>query len=253
MDDLNALVILQARMGSSRLPGKVMLPINGKPMIYWQLERIKQSKCIDGIVVATSTDSSDDQLADFLISTGVEVVRGPLTNVAVRFSMVVDKFKPKNFIRLTGDCPFVMPELIDSMLKVFNEKDVDYLSNTSKPMYPDGLDIEIVRSESFLSLLKFELSDSEKEHVTLGIYTRPKVFTLASFSFEKDLSNLRWTVDYPEDYAFVVKIFAHFQNREFEFGLKELIDFLSSESAPKNSISGELRNESLKNLPNERE
>ena len=132
------IAILQARMSSSRLPGKVLCEINGKPMIYWQLQRIYQAKKVEKVIVATSTDSTDDQLVDFLISEKTLFVRGSLNNVKERFDTVITQFPSDSFVRLTGDCPLVMPSLIDDLVDTFHEADVDYLSIRSNPPFLMG-------------------------------------------------------------------------------------------------------------------
>ena len=129
MEKRNNLAVLQARMSSNRLPGKVLMEVNGKPMIYWQIQRILQSKEISKIVVATSDYPADDVLVKYLESINCSFVRGSLEDVLARFIKVENIYSPDSIIRLTGDCPLVMPELIDSMLKKFYEVNVQYLSN----------------------------------------------------------------------------------------------------------------------------
>lgn len=239
------LAILQARMSSSRLPGKVLREINGKPMIYWQLQRIYRAKNVDKVIVATSTDSTDDPLVDFLISEKALYVRGSLNNVKERFDNVITQFPTESFIRLTGDCPLVMPSLIDDLVDAFHEADVDYLSNTIQPTFPDGLDVEVVKTEAFRKLDNAPLSKAEIEHVTYGLYSRTGQFTTQNFVNSQDLSNLRWTVDYQEDLEFVRNVFSHFTGREDSFNLTELLDFLGNNRELKSTIDANRRNESL--------
>lgn len=239
------LAILQARMSSSRLPGKVMMQINDVPMIYRQIERIKQSRTINDLIVATSTDSSDDLLVEYLNNKGVRVFRGSLDDVLSRFLEIEIQVKPTTIIRLTGDCPLVMSELIDKMIIRFDESNVDYLSNTLEPTYPDGLDVEIIKASAIRRLAKFELSDAEREHVTLGIYRRPSIFKLENFRGEEDLSQNRWTVDYLEDLHFVRQVFSAFHGVESTFSYAETIMFLNDNPRLKSAISPDRRNEKL--------
>ena len=239
------IAILQARMSSRRLPGKVLREINGKPMIYWQLQRIYRAKNVDKVIVATSTDTTDDPLIDFLISEEALYVRGSLDNVKERFDNVIAQFPTESFIRLTGDCPLVMPSLIDDLVDAFHEADVDYLSNTIKPTFPDGLDIEVVKTEAFRKLDNASLSKAEIEHVTYGLYSRTGQFTTQNFVNSEDLSNLRWTVDYQEDLEFVRKVFSYFTGREDSFNLIELLDYLGNNRELKSTIDANRRNESL--------
>jgi len=222
----DTLVVLQARMSSSRLPGKVMLEINNKPMIYWQIKRILNAKKVSSLVIATSLDSSDEALCQFLEGHSFNVYRGSLNNVLSRFLEVSEKYPHDSLIRLTGDCPLVMPELVDQMVEAFYEKDVDYLSNTLDPTYPDGLDIEILKQGVLEKLSTFNLEPKELEHVTFGIYKRPETFQLSNFSNKSNHSQERWTVDYQEDFEFVRSIFARFTGLETEFTYQEVIDFL---------------------------
>jgi spore coat polysaccharide biosynthesis protein SpsF len=244
------LAILQARMSSSRLPGKVMMEINGKPMIYWQIQRILEAETVNELVIATSIDSTDDSLANFLEDNSVKFHRGSLDNVLSRFTEVANKYPHDALIRLTGDCPLVMPRLIDLMVDKYYEQDVDYLSNTLTPTFPDGLDIEIVRSGVLEKLSTFELESKEFEHVTYGVYNRPEIFKLANYFNQIDRSLDRWTVDYQEDLEFVRAIFKKFSGQEAVFTYQEVINFLTNNPEPQSQIHGHLRNEQLQKEQN---
>jgi len=220
---LKNLVILQARMSSSRLPGKVLAEINGQPMIFWQLQRIARAEGVDGLVVATSIDSSDDELAFYLKNLGVEVSRGPLTDVVSRYAAVLKQKKCDYFIRLTGDCPLIMPELISEMVSDFENHPADYYSNTLNLSYPDGLDTEFISTSAFARLQSYDLNSAEREHVTLGIYSRPEIFSLRNRKSKTDLKDHRWTVDTRDDLNFVRKVFEFFRGRESVFSIEELL------------------------------
>jgi spore coat polysaccharide biosynthesis protein SpsF len=239
-------VFLQARMSSKRFPGKVMKEINGKPMIAWQIQRILQSTMISEVVVLTSTDNSDDILVDYLESIGVAVFRGSLEDVHSRFLEAIKIYEPRIFIRVTGDCPLVMSNIIDEMINRFRLEMPEYMSSALKPTFPDGLDVEIVSSDAFLRLNEYQLSLEEREHATLGIWKRPLEFRLESFENVVDLSGERWTVDYPEDLEFVRRIFGHMEGKEATFLLEDVLELLSTHRDIRNSLSGELRNIALK-------
>jgi spore coat polysaccharide biosynthesis protein SpsF len=241
------LVILQARMSSTRLPGKVLAVINERPMIYWQIMRIIKAKQVDEIIVATSTDQSDDVLAEFLHQNGFLVERGSIENVLERFLQILEHTKDyENIVRLTADCPLVMPSLIDEMLTKFDCSNIDYLSNALEPTFPDGLDIEIVKRSAITRLGDYLLSTAEMEHVTLGLRNRTKDFVVENYSQEPDLSNLRWTVDYEEDLEFVRGVYAEFKGNEAVFGYQDLLNLLTTKPELKSKISGNLRNVTLK-------
>ena len=250
MEIIEALVIVQARMSSTRLPGKVLKLVNGMPVIYWQIERIKKSSMNLRIVVATSNDASDDQLVNFLISKNIEVFRGSLDNVYSRFIEVAKSLKYEIIVRSTADCPFFMPEILDEMLRDFVRSEVDYLSNTNPPTYPDGLDIEIFKFDALISLESRDLTKMEKEHVTYGIYTRPEEFTLKNYSNKENLSNLRWTLDYFEDLLFIRQVFKNWISSEDKFGFEDLLVFLRQNTSLHSEIEGNRRNEQLERLEN---
>jgi len=244
------LAILQARTTSSRLPGKVMMNINGRPMIFWQIQRILQATKVNELVVATSTESTDDLLVKFLEDNLVPVHRGSLDDVLSRFIEVAAKHPHDALVRLTGDCPLVMPKLMDQMIDEFFERDVDYLSNTLVPTFPDGLDIEIVKYGVLEKLSSFTLRNNDLEHVTYGVYSRPEIFRLSNFLNEFDQSNERWTVDYQEDLDFVRTIFKAFSGREALFSYQELQEFLKQNPNLNSQINEFKRNEHLKNDKN---
>jgi spore coat polysaccharide biosynthesis protein SpsF len=222
-----------------------MLPINGVPMIQRQIERIKLAEGVDELIVATSIDKSDDPLVEFLRLQGVRVFRGSLNDVLSRFLEIESAENPTAVIRLTGDCPLVMPELIDLMVAQFYEKKVDYLSNTLEPTFPDGLDIEIIGAAAIRKLASLDLSSAEHEHVTLGIYTRPLEFTLDNYRNKENLSQNRWTVDYLEDLLFVRQVFNAFKGREATFTFEETMLFLDANPDLRSVISTDRSNEVL--------
>jgi spore coat polysaccharide biosynthesis protein SpsF len=241
------LVILQARMSSSRLPGKVLATINGKPMIHWQIMRLEMARNVNQIVVATSTDQSDDPLVHSLQNNGYLVQRGSLDNVLDRYLEVIRKFgEYQNVVRLTADCPLVMPEIVDKMITEFGKLNVDYLSNSLEPTFPDGLDVEIMKRSALEKLAKSQLSAAEKEHVTLGFRDKAREFAIGNYSQDLNFSNYRWTVDYQQDLEFVKRIYAEFQGRERTFGYQDLLGLLEAKPELINEISGNLRNVALK-------
>lgn len=199
--------------------------MNGKTMIEWQIQRLLQSN-IEQIVLATSNNESDDELATLVRKMGIQVFRGPLDDVLERFLQVLNSYKPTNFVRLTGDCPLVMPEIINKMLKEFEIDEFDYYTNSVKRTYPDGLDVEIVKSSALRKLNEFQLSSYEREHVTLGFHHRDRDFALGYHTQANNLQDLRWTVDTQADLDFVREVFKKFKGREDSFGYSDLLEFL---------------------------
>lgn len=241
------LAIIQARMSSSRLPGKVMQEINGIPSIKFQIDRLQKAK-IDSIVVATSTHESDDELVDYLTSLNVDVRRGSLDDVADRFLNVLHEYKPDNFLRLTADCPLVMPLLVNEMLDVFEADKTDYLSNTAPPTFPDGLDVEIVNTDAFTRLISSGLTDFEREHVTLGFKSRLDDFSLRNFESSSDLSDFRWTIDYPEDLEYIRSLAKYLHGKESVFTFQDILAIIESHPKLVNRIGSEFRNIALRSF-----
>jgi glutamate-1-semialdehyde 2,1-aminomutase len=226
--NVHTLVILQARMSSRRLPGKVLLTLNDKPMIYWQIKRILRAKSITKLVVAISEHPSDDILANYLDEIAQEYIRGPLDNVLERFIQANKLYNPQSIVRITGDCPFVMPEIIDSIVNLFNETKYDYVSNVVDLTFPDGLDVEVFKANILEKLMNYPLTCAEKEHVTLGILNRKDDFIIGNYSNSKNLSHYRWTVDTVEDYNFVSKIFTNFRSSEGTFTFDDIQRFIEN-------------------------
>jgi spore coat polysaccharide biosynthesis protein SpsF len=220
------LAIVQARMSSTRLPGKVLAALHGRPMILRQLERLAQSTRIDTLVVATSTDATDDALAATLLAEGIEVRRGPLDDVAERFHRVVREFQPQTVVRLTADCPLCDPEVIDRVITEHIASEADYTSNVIRRTYPQGLDVECMKPAAFERLMSGPLTAAEREHVTIGLYSRPDEFTLHSVTQHEDLSAHRWTVDRPDDLEFVREVYDRLYDAAPRFRQADILDLV---------------------------
>jgi len=241
------LVILQARMNSKRLPNKAMRTINDIPMIMIQISRILKAKEIDKVIVATTNEESDDFLCEYLVENKIDVFRGSTNDVLERFFQASCIYGSEVIVRLTADCPLVMPEVIDEMLLQFDDLGVEYFSNVLEETYPDGLDVEIFSVEALKKLRSLQLNTIEKEHVTLGIYRRQNMFKAKNYPYTQNLSALRWTVDYIEDFEFVEQIFKNFLGFESEFGMQDVLEFLAENDHVRNTRDSRFRNFNLHN------
>lgn len=239
------MAIVQARIGSSRFPRKVLAEIYNQPMILRQLSRIRQSSYIDEIIIAIPEGLQNDELAETLQNFEYRVIRGSENNVLARFLKVIMESNPDVCIRLTADCPLVMPEIIDEMLSEFLRLNPDYLSNTIQPTFPDGLDVEIFSPNALIKLSDLHLKEYEKEHVTIGFHNRQDRFKVRNFNSSKDYSSFRWTVDFEEDLPFVREVYGHFAGAESEFSYKDVLDWLNASKAHESLMSSHKRNESL--------
>ena len=226
MHQKTMLVILQARLGSSRLPGKVMKIVNGRPILLWQLDRIRTTYGVTEIIVATTNKDLDDKLCSMLAKEHIRTWRGDEQDVLQRYCDIIRIEDPDWIMRLTGDCPLFMPEICKEMISVFPRNHVDYFSNTLERTFPKGCDIEIVRAVSLLELEKFAKSPAEREHVTYGLYTRPNDFRCANFSSLSNDSSYRWTLDTAVDLQFIESVYAHFAGKEIEFGYSDVMELI---------------------------
>lgn len=218
------LAILQARSSSTRFPNKVLADLAGDAMIIQQIKRLKESKLINKIVVATSIDPSDDLLTDLLKVEEIPYYRGSLNNVLERFIDIIRIEKPKVVVRLTADCPLTDPNVIDLVISRHLASGSDYTSNTINPTFPDGLDVECVSPSVLMNLLAGSPTEVECEHVTYGLYNRPGFCAMESVEQDIDHSNLRWTVDIPEDLDFVRSVYAAFAPDYYSFRQEDLLD-----------------------------
>lgn len=241
------LLIIQARTSSSRLPNKVLKEVNGKPILEWQTQRVLQTTGLDQVVIATSTESTDDEIVEIGKRCGISTIRGELHDVYSRFIKVVDIYNPEYLVRVTGDCPLYMPNLCEAMLKEFKQSEVDYLSNTQPPSYPDGCDVEIIRTSALRQLQKLMLTESEREHVTLGIYNRKELFTCKNFMNSIDESNHRWTLDTQDDFDFIAQVYREFVGRELTFTYSDVMRLLELNPKLARYDTGDMRNSGLDN------
>lgn len=224
--ELETLFIVQARVSSKRLPSKVLKLINSRPILEWQILRVMQTSGPNQVVLATSEEIEDDQIESLASNCGIPTVRGSLNNVYSRFVKTVDIYRPKVVVRITGDCPLFMPKLCESMLKEFENRNVDYLSNVLDPTYPDGCDIEIFSSNALKQLGTFDLTASELEHVTLGIYNRKNIFKCENFFNSQDDSAYRWTLDTADDLNFIANVYNKFAGFELSFTYEDVMLYL---------------------------
>jgi glutamate-1-semialdehyde aminotransferase/spore coat polysaccharide biosynthesis protein SpsF (cytidylyltransferase family) len=209
---MKVLALIQARMGSTRLPGKVMKPILGRPMVELLLKRLSGAKLIDQIVLATSEQPENDALADHVRSIGFEVFRGSENDVLDRFYHAAQLYKGDAIIRITADCPLIDPGVVDEVIAAFTKSDVDYMCNILPPTYPDGLDTEIFTAASLERAFKEATRPLEREHVTPYI-RESGLFTTGNVANDVDHSKERWTVDEPADFQVVEAVFTHFHPR----------------------------------------
>jgi len=220
-------VIIQARSDSSRFPKKVFEKIEGKYLIWHVINRIKQAKSVEQIVLATTTLNEDKKLLEIASDLNILGFSGDENNVLNRFYDCATQIDADPIIRITGDCPLIDPLLLNTMIEFFLEHDYDYISNRIIPTFPDGLDIEIF---TFNALKKAKSNSkwlSELEHVTPYISKNPDKFKLFNFKNKNNLSHLRWCVDEKEDLIFVKKIYEKLTPKLI-FSMDEILKILKN-------------------------
>lgn len=218
---INTLAIVQARMGSTRFPGKVMQSLVGKPMIELLLHRLAKASLVDQIVLATADSDENKPLVDHVQKLGIAVYRGSEENVLKRYYEAAKPYRPKTVVRITGDCPLVDPQLVDIILTNFEQNSCDYYANTTPPTFPDGLDIEVFTFAALKTANFAAKLPAEREHVTPYIRDSEQ-FTTANYRHAIDYSTERWTVDEVGDFEVVSNIFEHFYPR-LDFGWLEVL------------------------------
>ncbi len=222
---MKRVAIVQARMHSTRLPGKVMTELAGKPMLYYVVHRARQASNLDMVAVATSDQPADDIIAQYCGEIGIPFFRGSLDDVLDRYYQAARWYSADVIVRLTADCPLIDPGIIDRVVGVFQAGNYDYVSNIHNPTYPDGLDTETFTLQAIERAWREATLKSEREHVTSYIWKHPNLFHLANVENDIDLSALRWTVDEPQDLEFVRRIY-HYLGPTSSFGMIEVLALL---------------------------
>lgn len=224
------LAILQARMTSSRLPGKVLLPILGRPMMLRQIERLQRCRSLDALVVATSTEASDDPIVSACDTAGVSTFRGSLTDVLGRFEAAARLYQPDVVVRLTADCPLADPLIVDRVVGAFGEGECDFASNTIVRTFPRGLDVEVMSRRVLEEAAREAVLPREREHVTPFLRARPDRYRLKNVADAIDRSSLRWTVDEPADFEFVRRVYERLYPRNPAFTFLDVLELAEHDS-----------------------
>ncbi len=220
---------IQARMGSTRLPGKVLKKVLGRSLLDFLIERLSQSKEIDDIVVVTSELSADDVLVSFCNDRGITFFRGSEEDVLDRYYQAALQRKVDAVVRITADCPLIDPEIVDQVIQVFkkNEGVVDYVSNSLERTFPRGLDVEIFSFQALQMASQCAFRPEEREHVTVYLYRHPEIFRLRNVAHQPVLHSHRWTVDTSEDFALVRFILENLYPSHPQFRLNDILQLLA--------------------------
>ncbi len=222
---MKTVIITQARMTSTRLPGKVMLLAAGKPLLEFHLERLQRVTLAQQVVVATTVNAEDDVLVEYCLRKNIAYYRGSEYDVLSRFHGAAAEHGAERVVRVTSDCPLIDPEVVDRVLRHHSENpELDYVSNILERTYPRGLDCEAFSFHALSQAFAEAKSPYEREHVTPFIHSQPSRFRLGSIRHERVLSHHRWTVDTPEDLLLIRKILEDVYPRKPEFVLEDCLE-----------------------------
>jgi spore coat polysaccharide biosynthesis protein SpsF len=221
------IAIVQARMGSTRFPSKVLEEIAGKPMLWHLMKRLSFSRNLDDYVVATTDRPQDGRIADFCRSQKMSLFRGQEEDVLDRYYQAAREFSAEVIVRITADCPLIDPWVIDDVIALRERNQADYASNVDPPTFPDGLDVEVITFDALQKAWNEAKLNYQREHVTSYITEHPDLFKLVNLKYKSDLSSWRLTVDEKEDLELVRLIYANLYRPGHLFSLEEIVGFIS--------------------------
>ena len=234
---MKTVAIIQARMSSTRLPDKVLMPVLGKPLLGWMLDRVASCSEIDEIIVATTKNKRDDAIEEFTKLLNCRLYRGNEEDVLDRYYQAACSVKCDTVVRITADCPLLDPKILSTMIRQFSSEDLDFLSN-SEPLpssWPDGMDVSIVSFNALHKAWKNSIKPSEREHVTFHFWNNLTSFKCKRIEHEPDWSKYRLTIDYPEDFEILKIIIEYFGANNPEainkISMEEIVSFLDTNPA----------------------
>jgi spore coat polysaccharide biosynthesis protein SpsF len=225
---LKVVAIVQARMSSTRLPGKVLKNLEGETVLARVVRRLRRAEGIDELLVATTDNAADDAIVAECRSCSVPVFRGDEEDVLDRYFRAAQLTKAQIIVRITSDCPLIDPEIVDKTISAFLEERPDYASNSVVRTYPRGLDTEVISFDALAKAWQTARTPYQRTHVTPYIYEHPAEFKILSVTADTDYSKHRWTVDTAEDLEFVRAIFARLKDRA-AFRSRDVFDLLDRE------------------------
>ena len=221
------LAILQARMSSKRLPGKVMALLAGQPMVWRQIERLRRSRTVDKVIVATSNEPSDDALAGYLVARGQPVFRGAPTDLLDRFARCAEGAgTPSHVVRITGDCPFIDPQIIDAAVKLAIASGADYTANRLPASFPAGLEVEVIAGPALIAAAARERDPKARVSPTHFLRADARKFSHATLKAPRDFSALNWRIKTPADLAFARSVYDALHAADPEFGFEDVLDLI---------------------------
>lgn len=240
---MNVVAIIQARMGSNRLPRKVLLKLYGKTILEHVVERVSCARRVEKVIVATTVKNEDSDIADLAMKAGYAMYRGSENDVLDRYYQSAKAYNVEHIVRITADCPVIDPQIIDSVVEYYFKNKADYGSNILDETFPDGEDVEVFSFETLEKAWQKAELPSDREHVTPYIRRNKRSFKLASYTNKVDLSGKRWTLDQEEDYRFLKEIFKKLYRSNPQFGMNDILKVLQECPHLENINNGIMRNQ----------
>jgi spore coat polysaccharide biosynthesis protein SpsF len=225
---MKTVIIVQARMTSTRLPGKVMKQVLGKSLLQYQIERLQRVKLADEIAIATTTNQTDESIVELCNRLAVAYFRGSEEDVLGRYYQAATAHKADTVVRVTSDCPLIDPKVIDKVIECYlkNQSNYDYVSNSLERTYPRGMDTEVFSFSALQQAFLEATAQLDREHVTPFIYRQTTRYRLGQVVYSEDCSHHRWTVDTPEDFELIEKIIEAIYPRQPNFRLEDCLSLL---------------------------
>lgn len=246
--NLRVVIFVQARMGSTRLPGKVLKEVMEKPLLHYLVERLKRVELADEVVIATTTNEEDEEIVEFCHFEQIPLFRGQSEDVLERFYLAAKAFQADVIVRITADCPLIDPKLIDQVIKEYLDTypKYDYISNSRFRSFPIGMDAEVFSFKSLEEAYLESTLPEEKEHVTPFIYRRPSRYSTKIISHEPNLSFLRLTVDTQEDFDLISKLIEEHYPKNPQFSMQDLLQTLLIDHPDWQNINAHIKQRELR-------
>ena len=231
-EEIKIVTVIQARLGSTRLPNKIFLPLTGEPLLLRMYERVKYSEVTGTVVIAIPNEPSDDPIEQLCKEKGIPVFRGDTGDLLDRHYKAGLKFNADAVVKIPSDCPLIDPKVITKVINYYleNSDKFDYISNLHPATYPDGNDVEIFSMKALKNGWKNAKKDFEREHTTPYLWENPELFRIGNIKWEKgfDFSMThRWTIDYYEDYLFIKAVYDELYHKNPFFGIDEILNLIS--------------------------
>jgi spore coat polysaccharide biosynthesis protein SpsF len=225
---MKVVIIVQARMTSTRLPGKVLKKVLDKPLLEYQIERLRRVKLADEVVIATTINETDEPIVQLCNSLSIPYFRGSEEDVLSRYYETAKAHQADLIARVTSDCPLIDPEVIDQVMKLYidHQTEYDYVSNSLERTYPRGMDTEVFSFKALQEAFLEATALPDREHVTPFIHRQPQRYSLASVNYSENQSDHRWTVDTPEDFQLIKKIIEVIYPKLPDFTLRDCLNLL---------------------------